>query len=130
MSAGGRHCCSTRAGNAEEFIENGQGHAAGAARRKARTTTSREILLRVEKFLKETIFEDVDFVNVLRAPTVRRTIAAVSDFESCIFGYLFLDTETKLMHVRAAEIWINRPKPVGRVQQEVFSIGDRNLECR
>ena len=130
ISAGSRHCCSACTGNAKEPIENRRGHTAGAARRKACTATSGEILLGVEEFLQETIFEDVDFVNVLRAPRVRSTIAAVSDFESSIFEDLSLDTETKLMHIRTAEIWIDRPKTVSRIQQEVFSIGDRDLECR
>ncbi len=82
----------------------------------------------IKEFLQETIFENVDFVNVLRSPGIRGNVALIPYFKRGILEYLALDAEAKLVHIRTTEVRIRRPETIRGIEQEVLAVCNRNLK--
>src|SRR5262249_42742214 len=62
-----------------------------------------QIVLRVLEFLEESIFEDIDFVQIARAPGEMRLIADVADVEYGVVPQLALDAEVVVFSVWGAQ---------------------------
>ena len=127
ISARSRDWCSARR-ESKKLIENGQRSATGATRCEARASPEGEVLLGIKELLQETIFENVNFVDVVRTPCIGGFVAAISYLESRVLEDLALDTETILVHVRAAKVWIGGPETVVRIKQEILPVRNWNFK--
>src|SRR5438105_5359865 len=65
-----------------------------------------QITLCVQEFLQKSVFENVHFVQVTRAPREVRLITNISGFENCILPQLALDADCVVLRVRRAQIRI------------------------
>src|SRR6185295_6507569 len=107
-----------------KLIEQWQRDTACATRGKAGSAISDPVFLSILEFVKESILEDINFVDVLGTPGVRDPVTNVTSFERGAFEDLLLEADVPLVHIGSAKVWISRPQTAGSIDQEIITVGD------
>src|SRR5262249_49764819 len=79
--------------SSKEPGENGKGHTTSAARRECGASIGREIPLSVLELIQEAILEDVDLVEVNRAPNLDCMVTYVAGLDGHVLANLSLNAE-------------------------------------
>src|ERR1700754_528659 len=117
----------------EKLVENWQRDAASTTRCKAGcgvASTRDSVALCIKEFLEESVLENIDFVEIIRAPYLYTAVGGIANFKGHVASNFALVTKRPLLHVRDAQVGIDGPQSIVRIRQEVLTISDWHRKGR